>query len=114
MTYLLLQFELAFGVFLPRGLLGPDLDSQLFGRQGFPEEARRLHLVHADGRKRIVLGSHVLDDRVGLEDIGSNIVSVGPICRIEGPPVKETNCPSLRRFWRKCAEERAESGVDLF
>ena len=50
-TYLFLQLELPFGIFLPRGFLGPDLDPQLFGGQGVPEESCRLHLVHADGRK---------------------------------------------------------------
>lgn len=41
-------------------------------------------------------------------------MSVRAIRRIEGPPVKEANCPSLRGFRGKRAEEGAESGVDLF
>ena len=73
-----------------------------------------MHLVHADGRKCIILGPHVLDDGVGLENMGSNILSVGAIRRIEGCPVKKANRPSLRGFWRKRAEEGAEPRVDLF
>ena len=111
MTCLLIQLK--FGILLSGGFLGPDLDPQLFGGQGIPEESCRLHLVHADRRKRIILGSHVLYDGVGLEDMGSNVVSVGAICRIKGSPVKEANRPSLGGFWRKPAEEGTESRVDL-
>lgn len=73
-----------------------------------------MHLVHADRRKRVILGSHVLDDRVGLEDIGGNVVSIGTVRRIEGSPVKEANRASFRGFRRKRAEEGAESRVNLF
>ena len=110
-AYLLLQLE--FGVLLSRGFLGPNLDPQLFGGQGVPEESCRLHLVHANRRKRVIPGSHVLYDGVGLEDMGSNVVSVRTICGVKGSPVKEANRPSLRGFWREPAEKGTESGVDL-
>jgi hypothetical protein len=45
--------------------------------------------------------------------MGSNVLSVGAICGIKGPPVKEANGPSLGGFWRKSAEEGTESRVDL-
>ena len=112
-AYLLLQLEWTFGILLPRGFLSPDLNTQLFGSQGFPEESRRLHLVHADRRKRVIPGSHVLNDGVGLEDMGSNIVSIRAIRRIKGSPVKEANRPRLGGFWREPAEEGTESRIDL-
>lgn len=113
-VHLFLQFELAFITFLSRRFLRPDLDSQLFRGQGIPEEPRRLHLIHANRRKRVIPGSHVLDDRVGLEDMGSNIMSVRAICRPKGSTVKEANRPSLRGLRRQVAEEGTESRVDLF
>ena len=45
--------------------------------------------------------------------MGSDVVGVRAIRRIKGSPVKEANCPSLRRFWSKPAEEGTESRVDL-
>ena len=82
-TCLLLQFELAFGIFLSRGFLGPDLDPQLFRGQSLSEEPRRLHLVHGDRRKRLIFGSQVLNHGIGLEDMGSDVMSIRTISRIE-------------------------------
>jgi len=45
--------------------------------------------------------------------MSGNVVSVGTIRRIEGSSVKEANRPSLRGFWKKPAEEGAESRVNL-
>ena len=47
-----------------------------------------------------------------MEDMSGNIVSVRAIRRIEGPPVKEADCPGLRGFRRKPAEECTEPRVD--
>ena len=58
-------------------------------------------------------GTEVFDDRIGLKDMGGNVVGVGPISRVEGSPVKEANRPRFRRFGRKAPEECAESGVNL-
>jgi hypothetical protein len=60
-----------------------------------------------------VPSTEVFDDRIGLKDIGSNVVGVGPISRVERSPVKEANGPRFRRFGRKAPEECAESGVNL-
>ena len=79
MAYLLLQPEFTFGILLSRRFLGPNLNPQLFEGQGIPEESCCLHLIHANRGKGVILGPHVFDDGVGLEDMGSNVASVRAI-----------------------------------